>query len=61
MTAEFLKALASANEVVWRTMSTDARVSFKRFGVTLAVFLFFGINIFRLTAAHSVEPRGTEE
>ena len=60
-TAAFFTALALANEVVWRTMSTDAWVNFKTFGVTLAVFLFFGINIFRLSATHSVEPRGTEQ
>ena len=60
-TAAFFAALALANELVWRTMSTDAWVNFKTFGVTLAVFLFFGINIFRLAATHSAEPRGTEE
>ena len=33
--------LAVANEFVWRTMSTDAWVNFKVFGLTAAVFVFF--------------------
>ncbi|MGG7645725.1 inner membrane-spanning protein YciB [Rhodovulum sp. YNF3179] len=33
--------LAVANELVWRTMSTDAWVNFKTFGLTIAVFVFF--------------------
>jgi intracellular septation protein len=37
----FFFALAAANELVWRTMSTDAWVTFKTFGLTLAVFGFF--------------------
>jgi len=37
----FFFALAITNEVVWRTMSTDAWVSFKTFGLTAAIFLFF--------------------
>ena len=37
----FFLALAVANEVVWRTMSTDAWVNFKVFGLTAAVFVFF--------------------
>lgn len=32
--------LAAANEVVWRTMSTDAWVNFKTFGLPLAIFVF---------------------
>lgn len=39
--AGFFLALAVLNEVVWRTMSTDAWVNFKTFGLTAAVFLFF--------------------
>ena len=39
--AAFFLALAVLNEVVWRTMSTDAWVNFKTFGLTAAVFLFF--------------------
>lgn len=37
----FFLTLAIANEVVWRTMSTDAWVNFKTFGLTIAVFGFF--------------------
>ncbi len=37
----FFFGLAILNEVIWRTMSTDAWVSFKTFGLTAAVFLFF--------------------
>lgn len=39
MTAFFF-ALALANELVWRTMSTDAWVSFKTFGLPIALFAF---------------------
>ncbi|PIB24500.1 Intracellular septation protein A [Amylibacter kogurei] len=39
MTAFFF-ALAVANEVVWRTMSTEAWVNFKTFGLTAALFIF---------------------
>lgn len=37
----FFLGLAVLNEVVWRTMSTGAWVTFKTFGLTAAVFLFF--------------------
>ncbi len=37
----FFLALAVLNEIVWRTMSTDAWVNFKTFGLTAAVFVFF--------------------
>jgi len=37
----FFFALAATNEIVWRTMSTDAWVNFKTFGLTAAIFLFF--------------------
>lgn len=39
--ALFFLGLAIANEIVWRTMSTDAWVNFKTFGLTLAIFGFF--------------------
>ena len=39
--AWFFVALAVANEVIWRTMSTDAWVNFKTFGLTAAIFIFF--------------------
>lgn len=37
----FFLSLAVLNEVIWRTMSTDAWVNFKTFGLTAGVFLFF--------------------
>ncbi len=37
----FFLGLAVLNEVIWRTMSTDAWVNFKTFGLTAAIFLFF--------------------
>lgn len=37
----FFLALAVANEAIWRSMSTDAWVSFKTFGLPLSVFAFF--------------------
>ncbi len=39
--AWFFVGLAVANEVIWRTMSTDAWVNFKTFGLPLAMFAFF--------------------
>lgn len=37
----FFAGLAVTNELVWRTMSTDAWVNFKVFGLTAAIFVFF--------------------
>ncbi|WP_300517099.1 inner membrane-spanning protein YciB [Aliiroseovarius sp.] len=37
----FFLGLAIANEAIWRTMSTDAWVNFKTFGLTLGTFAFF--------------------
>jgi intracellular septation protein len=39
--AIFFLFLALLNEFIWRTMSTDAWVNFKTFGLTLGVFAFF--------------------
>ena len=39
--ALFFFGLALANEAIWRTMSTDAWVSFKTFGLPIAIFGFF--------------------
>jgi len=39
--ALFFLALAIANEAIWRTMSDQAWVNFKTFGLTLAMFGFF--------------------
>lgn len=51
----FFGGLALANEVVWRTMSTDAWVNFKTFGLTLAIFAFF------MTQGSLFQKYGTEE
>jgi intracellular septation protein len=40
VTALFL-GLAIANEVIWRTMSTETWVYFKTFGLSAAIFIFF--------------------
>lgn len=39
--AIFFLSLALLNELIWRNMSTDSWVSFKTFGLTGAVFIFF--------------------
>lgn len=41
-------ALAVGNEVVWRTMSTDAWVKIETFGFPLVLFLFLWAQIFAL-------------
>ena len=33
--------LAVANELIWRTQSTDTWVYFKTFGLSAAIFVFF--------------------
>ncbi len=50
----FFFALAFLNEVIWRTMSTDAWVQFKTFGLTAAIFLFF-MSQGRLFSEYAVE------
>jgi intracellular septation protein len=37
----FFFALAVANELIWRSFSTEVWVNFKTFGLTAALFLFF--------------------
>lgn len=37
----FFFALALANEVIWRTQTTETWVYFKTFGLTIALFAFF--------------------
>lgn len=37
----FFFALAILNELIWRNFSTDTWVTFKTFGLTAAVFIFF--------------------
>lgn len=56
----FFFALAVINELVWRTMSEEAWVYFKTFGLTAAIFLFF---IFQggLFKAHGTETKGEDE
>lgn len=39
--ALFFLALAVANELIWRSMSTDAWVNFKTFGLPISIFAFF--------------------
>jgi len=53
----FFFALAALNEVVWRTMSTDAWVTFKTFGLTAAIFVFFVLQG-RLFREHGTEAGG---
>ncbi len=44
----FFIALAVANEVVWRTMSTDAWVKIETFGFPLLMFVFLWTQIVAL-------------
>jgi intracellular septation protein len=46
--------LAVANEIVWRTMSTDAWVNFKTFALPLAIFVFFAFQG-KLFEAHGTD------
>lgn len=46
--AMFFAALAVANEVIWRTMSTDAWVKIETFGFPLLMFLFLWMQIVAL-------------
>ncbi|WOI34805.1 inner membrane-spanning protein YciB [Tritonibacter scottomollicae] len=48
-------ALAVANELIWRMMSTESWVYFKTFGLTAAMFLFF------MTQARLFQTYGLEE
>jgi intracellular septation protein len=51
----FFVGLAAANEVVWRTLSTEAWVTFKTFGLTAALFVFL------MTQARLIETHGVEK
>ncbi|RYH09115.1 inner membrane-spanning protein YciB [Tropicimonas sp. IMCC6043] len=51
-------ALAVANEVVWRTMSTDAWVKIETFGFPIALFLFISAQVFSLQKY--MEPEADE-
>lgn len=50
----FFFGLAVANEVIWRTLSTDTWVQFKTFGLPIAMFAFFMAQA-GLLARHSTE------
>ncbi|WP_039020041.1 inner membrane-spanning protein YciB [Halocynthiibacter namhaensis] len=54
--ALFFVALAVTNEFVWRTMSEDAWVKFKTFGLMGAMFAFF-LAQSSLLARHSTEDK----
>lgn len=53
--AVFFAALAVANEVVWRTMSTDAWVKIETFGFPVIMFLFLWSQIMMLQP-YLIEP-----
>ncbi|MFA5581265.1 MAG: septation protein IspZ, partial [Paracoccaceae bacterium] len=53
----FFFALAAANELVWRLMSTDVWVSFKTFGLPLAIMAFM-LSQGRLLSAYAAEEEG---
>ena len=54
--ALFFLALALANEIVWRTQTTDVWVSFKVFGVVPLTFLFAALQYPLLTKYAAPEP-----
>lgn len=56
----FFFGLAVLNEYIWRTMSTDAWVNFKTFGLTAAIFLFF-LSQSRLFSKYAVADGPTTE
>ncbi len=51
----FFLGLAVANEVIWRTMSTDAWVNFKTFGLTIGTFAFFATQMGGLFSKYGIE------
>lgn len=59
----FFLALAVANEVVWRTMSTDAWVKIETFGFPILMFVFLWTQIVALekyTEADGAEPHNPD-
>ncbi|MBZ0129853.1 MAG: septation protein IspZ [Rhodobacteraceae bacterium] len=52
--AAFFVALAIANEAIWRSMSTDAWVNFKTFGLTGLMFVFF-MSQLKLFSKYAIE------
>jgi intracellular septation protein len=55
----FFVALAVLNEIVWRTMSDQAWVNFKTFGLTIGVFAFFMLQG-KLFETHAAKTEGDE-
>jgi len=58
--ALFFLALALANEIVWRTQTTDVWVSFKVFGVVPLTFLFAALQYRLLHKCAAPEPAQAE-
>ncbi len=56
----FFFTLAILNEVIWRSLSTDAWVSFKTFGLPVAIFAFF-MTQSGLLAKYGISPEGDEK
>lgn len=56
----YLAALAVTNEIVWRTMSTDAWVNFKTFGLTGSMFAFFILQM-RLFSKYAIEETSDDK
>jgi intracellular septation protein len=54
--ALFFLVLAVLNEVVWRTQTTDAWVTFKVFGVTPLTFVFAAFQ-YPLLIKHDASPK----
>ena len=56
LTAMFA-ALAIANEVIWRTLSTDLWVTLETFAMPTALFLFLMVNFMLLQPYLIEEPK----
>ncbi|TNE70063.1 MAG: septation protein IspZ [Rhodobacteraceae bacterium] len=56
----FFFGLAVANEAIWRTMTTDAWVKFKTFGLPIAMLAFF-MSQSGLMARHSTEEKAADK
>jgi intracellular septation protein len=56
----FFVALALANELVWRLMSTEAWVNFKTFGLTFAVFGFI-MTQWKVMETHVLPEEGSDK
>jgi len=55
----FFFGLAIANEVIWRTMTTDTWVNFKTFGLPIAMFVFIMFQT-GLMNNHSTDETGSD-